>query len=192
MIREILKIGHPMLRDVSKPLPVDLIKSKMVQKLIEELIVTMRDAKGAGLAASQIGELVRMFIVEVEDNPRYPYKPDIPLTVVINPEITFLTDDRFENYEGCLSVPGLLGVVKRCPIIRLTGLNAKGKPIDREIRGISAGTFQHELDHLDGKLFIDRVEDSHTLCTRQAFKQWHESDFRRKIKEIETQYNSEK
>jgi len=178
-----------MLRDTAKPLPEDLIQTPPVQKLIADLIDTMRHAGGAGLAAPQIGELVRIFVVEVEDNVRYPYKPNIPLTVVINPEISFLTKDRFDNYEGCLSVPNLRGIVPRCPVIRLTGLNPNGKPVNEEIRGLSAGTFQHELDHLDGTLFVDRVTDTKTLCTIEAFTTWHEDDFRRKVREIENRYN---
>lgn len=189
MIRDILKIGHPLLRDTAKPLPADMVPSDLVKKLISDLIETMRHAKGAGLAAPQIGELVRIFVVEVEDNPRYPYKPNIPLTVVINPVIEYLTKDRFDNYEGCLSVPDLRGVVSRCPHIRLRGMDPNGKPIDQEIRGLSAATFQHELDHLNGTLFVDRVTDTKTLCTIDAFGMWHEDDFRRKVRDIEQKYN---
>lgn len=188
MLRNILEIGHPMLRDPAKPLPEDLLNSSMVEKLIEELVESMREAKGAGLAATQIGEQVRVFVVEVSDNPRYPYKPKIPLTVVINPEITFLTDERFDSFEGCLSVPNLRGVVKRCPHIRLKGLDPASNPIDREIRGVSAGTYQHELDHLDGKLFIDQVNDTHTLCTWNNFQTWYETDFRRTVRDIEKKW----
>ncbi|MBN1295676.1 peptide deformylase [bacterium] len=190
MIYDILELGHPLLRNVAKPLPEDLIGSTLVKTLIADMIETMRATRGAGLAAPQIGESVRIFVVEVDNNPRYPYKPAIPLTVVINPDMTFETDDRFDNYEGCLSVPNLRGIVPRCPIIRVRGFDGNGEPLDRTIRGVSAGTFQHEFDHLDGMVFVDRVTDSKTLCTIDAFRTWYEDDVRRKVREIEAAYRS--
>src|SRR5690349_5250672 len=130
-----------------------------MQAFIDDLVETMRDANGAGIAAPQVHVPVRIFAVEVQDNPRYPYKPNIPLTVVVNPVIEPLTQETFENYEGCLSVPNLRGVVDRFTEIRLTGLDRGGRPIDRTVRGLTAGTFQHEKDHVDGVLFVDRVKD---------------------------------
>ena len=151
-VLEIIEIGHPTLREIAEPVPVDEIRSPAVQEFIDSLIDTKRRANGAGIAANQVDNTWRIFIVEVASNPRYPYKPEYPLTVMINPEITYLTEDRFENFEGCLSIPNLRGVVHRCPIIKVTGYDRDAEPVEFEVRGISAGTFQHEADHLNGCL----------------------------------------
>jgi len=105
MIRAILQIGNPALRQVADPVDVSQIQSDEIQALIDDLIETMRDANGAGLASTQIAVHKRICVIEVKKNPRYPYKPDIPLTVLINPKVTFLTEDRINVFEGCLSVP---------------------------------------------------------------------------------------
>src|SRR5687767_7719625 len=141
----------------------------------------MRDANGAGIAATQVHNPARIFAVEVKDNPRYPYKPNIPLTIVVNPVLEPLTTETFENYEGCLSVPNLRGVVERATEIRLRGMERDGTTIDRTIRGLTAGTFQHEADHLDGMLFVDRVNDPKTLCTWAEFDRYHRDAFVRRI-----------
>ena len=130
----------------------------------------MRDADGAGLAAPQVQRPIRVCAIEVRgNNPRYPYKPAIPLTVLINPVLTPLTDEQFENEEGCLSVVDLRGAVKRFAHIRVQAWDREGKALDFEARGLTAGTYQHEVDHLDGKVFVDRVTDPTTLCT---WKNW--------------------
>ncbi len=105
-IRDILQIGHPVLMARASEVSVEKIQSSEVQGWIDDMIDTMRDANGAGIAANQIGIPYRLFAIEVGDNPRYPYKPPIPLTIVINPEIKFLTSETFESNEGCLPVPG--------------------------------------------------------------------------------------
>ena len=150
-VRRILQIGDPALRRVARPVG----DPRDVQELVIDLIDTMRHARGAGLAATQIGVNLRVCVIEVGDNPRYPYKPPIPLTVLINPELQPLTDETFDNYEGCLSVPDLRGVVARWVGVRVRSLDAAGAPFERDVWGLSAGTFQHEVDHLDGKLFVD-------------------------------------
>jgi peptide deformylase len=137
----------------------------------------MRDANGAGIAAIQVHNPVRIFVVEVKDNPRYPYKPNVPLTIVVNPVITPLTTETFDNFEGCLSVPNLRGVVQRFTEVQVTGVDRHGAPFDRHIKGLTAGTFQHEVDHLDGALFIDRVKDPRTLCTWAEFDRYHKQAF---------------
>ena len=133
----------------------DELASLDTQQLIDDLIDTMRDANGAGLAATQIGAMVRIAVMEVTSNPRYPYKPPIPLTVIVNPVLTPLSDRTFDNYEGCLSVPNLRGVVERHLELQVTGYDRNGEPLSMELRGYSAGTFQHEADHLDGLLFLE-------------------------------------
>ncbi len=190
MVLEIAQIGDPILRVVADVVPLDEISSESTQAFIDDLIETKRAANGAGLAATQVSVPWRIFVAEVVDNPRYPYKPELPLTVVINPKITFLTEDRFSNYEGCLSIPDLRGVVDRCPRIRLEGLDRKGEPIDRIVGGISAGTFQHEYDHLEGTLFVDRVKDTKTLCTWDEFRKHHEYEFSKRVRPIVDEYGS--
>jgi peptide deformylase len=174
---KIAHIGHPVLRQRAREVSRDELLGGAMQRFVDDLVETMRDANGAGLAAIQVHNPVRIFAVEVKDNPRYPYKPNIPLTIVVNPVIEKLTDETFENYEGCLSVPNLRGVVDRCAAIRVTGWDREGQPYERMARGLTAGTFQHENDHLDGTIFVDRVKDPKTLCTWAEFDRYHKQAF---------------
>lgn len=176
-IRKIAQIGHPILRERAREVGLDELRSLAFQTLIDDLIETMRDANGAGLAAPQIYQPVRLVAMEVNQNPRYPYKPKIPLTVLINPVITPLSDETFDNYEGCLSVPNIRGKVKRLAHVRVTGLERDGTPYAREVRGFTAGTFQHELDHLDATIFVDRVTDPSTFTTWAEFERYHQAAF---------------
>lgn len=191
VLRKIAQIGHPILRAPAKPVPESEIKSAWVQGLVQDLIETMRDANGAGLAATQIYEPWQVCVMEVKDNPRYPYKPTIPLTVLINPVITPLDqNETFDNYEGCLSVPNLRGVVPRFARIRLEGLDPNGAAIDTQFAGITAGTVQHEVDHLFGHLFIDRVRDPSSLTTWDQFHRYHEAGFKERVAQIVSRYGS--
>jgi peptide deformylase len=174
---KIAHVGHPVLRNRAREVEREELLTPEIQRFIDDLVETMRDANGAGLAATQVHAPLRIFAVEVKDNPRYPYKPNIPLTIVVNPVIEPLTDEQFDNYEGCLSVPNLRGVVSRFAEVRVTGLDRDGKPFERTARGLTAGTFQHETDHLDGKLFLDRVTDPKTLCTWAEFDRFHKQAF---------------
>ena len=177
-VRDILQIGHPVLRGQARPLTVADVGAARTQRLIDDLVDTMRAADGAGLAATQVGEAVQVCVAEVRPgNPRYPYKPVIPLTVLINPVVEPLTAETFANYEGCLSVPGLRGIVERAVEVRVRALDREGVPIDRVVRGLSAGTFQHETDHLRGRLFVDLVADTRSLCTWDEFRLRHEAAF---------------
>ena len=175
-VQPILAIGHPTLRVVADPVPVDDIASPQVQTLIDDLIDTMHHANGAGLAATQIDVRLRVAVMEVGDNPRYPYKPRIPLTVAINPVITPLDDELVEINEGCLSVP-LRGNVFRNVNIRVTYLDRDGVEHDEIKRGLTAGTWQHECDHLDGRLFIDKVADPATLATWDEYNMYQRDEF---------------
>jgi peptide deformylase len=162
-----------------------------MQRLVDDLVDTMRDANGAGLAANQVGVPVRVCVIEVRPgNPRYPYKPEIPLTVVANPVLEVLGTETFASYEGCLSVPDLRGVVDRAVEVRVTGLDRQCEPLDRVVRGLSAGTFQHEADHLDGRLFLDRVTDTRTLCTWAEFRERYEPDFTRRASALVARFGS--
>jgi peptide deformylase len=183
-IRKIASIGHPVLRERAREISGDELRSRDVQRFIDDLIETMRDARGAGLAANQVHEPIRVCAIEVSDNPRYPYKPNIPLTILVNPEIDVLTERTFENYEGCLSVPNLRGVVRRHTEVRVRGLTRHGEAFERVARGLTAGTFQHEIDHLDGVLFVDRIDDPKTLCTWPEFERFHRDAFVERITKL--------
>jgi peptide deformylase len=175
--REIVEIGHPVLRERARELTPEEIRSDDVQRLIDDMIDTMRAANGAGLAANQVAETVRVAVVEVRaGNPRYPYKPPVPLTVIVNPVIEALDDDVEQINEGCLSVPNLRGEVPRHLSVRLRYLDREGAEHDELRRGLTAGTFQHELDHLDGVLFVDRA-DPRTLTTWEQFDRYHREAF---------------
>jgi peptide deformylase len=176
-LRKIALIGHPVLRQVAEEVSPSTLASAGFQQLVDDLIETMRDASGAGIAAPQVHEPVQLCVVEVKNNARYPYKPPIPLTVLVNPRLEPLTEETFLNYEGCLSVPNLRGQVRRVARVRLTALDRDGRPIDVEHVGFTAGTMQHETDHLLGKLFVDRVEDPASLCTWDAFERYHRERF---------------
>ncbi|MFM7686289.1 MAG: peptide deformylase, partial [Actinomycetota bacterium] len=149
-VREILHVGNPLLREVSREVSAQELASPEVQQLIDDLVDTMHAANGAGIAAPQVGELLRIATIEVTRNPRYPYKPPIPLTVVVNPVVEFLDDELVEINEGCLSVPNMRGNVMRHVNIRVRYLDRHGVEHDEVKRGLTAGTFQHEIDHLDG------------------------------------------
>jgi peptide deformylase len=183
-IRKIAPIGHPVLREPARRVGAEELRSEGTQKLIDDMLETMHDASGAGLAANQVYEPVRICVIEVGHNPRYPYKPPIPRTILVNPELQPLTDETFDNYEGCLSVPNLRGVVPRYVGVRVQAWDQMGEPVDREVWGLSAGTFQHECDHLDGRLFVDRVEDTTTLCTWEEFERHRKEGFVRRVQAL--------
>ncbi|MDH4279869.1 MAG: peptide deformylase [Acidimicrobiia bacterium] len=166
-VRDVLQIGHPVLRQVAEPVEPSAIASREIQGLIDDLIDTMHHANGAGLAAPQIGVGLRAVVMEVTNNPRYPYKPPIPLTVAINPVITPLDDELVEINEGCLSVP-LRGNVMRHVNIAVSYLDRDSVEHQATLRGLTAGTWQHECDHLDGVLIVDRADPS-SLATWDEF-----------------------
>ena len=183
-IRKIATVGHPVLRQAAREVTPAELASPELQRLIDDLIDTMRDANGAGIAANQVHEPVRVAVIEVNDNPRYPYKPPIPLTVLVNPVIEALDDELVEINEGCLSVPNLRGNVPRNVNIRARWLDRDGNEHDEIKRGLTAGTFQHECDHLDGRLFLDRVVDTTTLTTWEQFERHHRDAFVARITEF--------
>ena len=183
-VRDIVTVGHPVLRERAREVTPEELATAEVQQLIDDLIDTMHAANGAGIAANQIGVPLRITTIEVNQNPRYPYKPPIPLTVVVNPVIEFLDDELVEINEGCLSVPNLRGNVMRHVNIRVRYLDRDGVEHDEVKRGLTAGTFQHECDHLDGKLFLDRVTDPTTFTTWEQFERFHRDAFVERITEF--------
>jgi len=156
-VREILKMGDPRLLRIAQP--VREFGTPALRALIDDMFETMAAARGAGLAAPQIGEDLQVVIFGFDHNERYPDAPAVPQTVLINPMITPLSDEVEEAWEGCLSVPGLRGVVPRFKRIRYTGVDAEGRPIDREADGFHARVVQHECDHLIGRLYPTRMRD---------------------------------
>jgi peptide deformylase len=156
-VRPILRIGDPRLREVARP--VEVFDTPELHELIEDMFDTMQAADGAGLAATQIGELQRVMIFGVEANPRYPDAEEVPTTVLINPEYSVVSDEVAGYWEGCLSVPGMRGYVERRARISYRGYDQFGMLIEREADGFHAIVFQHEYDHLDGILYPDRISN---------------------------------
>jgi peptide deformylase len=156
-VREILKMGDPRLLRVAKP--VRDFDTPELHALVQDMFETMYDAKGAGLAAPQIGVDLALVIFGFKQNPRYPQAEPVPETVLLNPRITPLSDDEEAGWEGCLSVPGMRGVVPRFARIRYTGVDLQGRVIEREAEGFHARVVQHECDHLIGKLYPMRIRD---------------------------------
>ena len=178
----IAQIGHPILRNKTKDIPINEIKSENTQKIIEKMIKTMRKHNGAGLAANQIYEPIRICIIEVLDNPRYKHLNTIPLKVLINPKVIIKKDSAtFNSYEGCLSVPNLRGKVKRYNTINVTYYNMDAKKITEDIKGLESIVYQHEIDHLDGYLFTDKVEDNSTLVTYENYQKYYEDEYKKEL-----------
>jgi peptide deformylase len=157
MIRDVLKMGDARLLQVAEP--VRTFGDAALAELIEDMFDTMRALDGAGLAAPQIGVPLRVVIFGFEASPRYPDAVPVPQTVLINPVLTPLTADKHEDWEGCLSVPGLRGKVPRWRRLRYTGFDQHGTPIDRSVDDFHARVVQHEVDHLDGVLYPMRIAD---------------------------------
>ncbi len=155
-VRPVLKMGEPLLRQVA--LPVSRFDAQLAA-LVADMDDTMRQLSGAGIAAPQIGVSARVVIFELQDNPRYPHISPVPYTVLVNPTLTPLTQEESEGWEGCLSVPGMRGLVPRITRVRYQGFDLNGAPIDRTVEGFHARVVQHEVDHLDGILFPQRVRD---------------------------------
>lgn len=159
--RPVLKMGHPLLWQVAAP--VERFGTADLLGLVEDMNDTMRVMNGAGLAAPQIGVSLRVVVFEVQHNPRYPRAEAVPYTVLVNPELTPLTDETEDGWEGCLSVPGLRGLVPRYKRLRYRGFDAHGRPVDRTVDGFHARVVQHEVDHLDGILYPLRLRDPRDL-----------------------------
>lgn len=184
-VREIAQLGDPVLRERAPELSLEELGSPELQCLIDDLIETRRVAGGAGLAATQVSALRRIAVVEVDEatRRRYPYKPAHPLTVIVNPEIEPLSEETLLVNEGCLSVPGLRGDVPRLAHVRVHYFDRTGTRAQTEVHGLTAGTFQHEVDHLDGVLFLDRA-DSRSLSTWEEFERRGMAEFLRRVESL--------
>jgi peptide deformylase len=167
-VREVLRMGHPVLRE--KAQPVENLATPELRALVEDMKETMKAKSGAGLAAPQIGVSQRVVIFGVESNPRYPDAEPVPFTVLVNPNLVMLSREVDEDWEGCLSVPGMRGVVPRYTKLRYSGFDEEGNPIERVAEGFHARVVQHECDHLDGILYPQRMTDMRTFgFTRELF-----------------------
>jgi peptide deformylase len=178
-IRKIAQMGEPVLRRKADPIDPSEIGSTFIQTLIDDMIETMHDADGAGLAAPQVYESLQLCVIEVDKNPRYPQFEPIPLTILINPVVTALVgkngvlsaEDSFQMYEGCLSVPGMRGQVARPRKVRVQALDRAGNAVDFVWESFRAVVVQHETDHLLGTLYVDRV-DPKTLTFLREYERF--------------------
>jgi peptide deformylase len=168
-ILKVARLGHPILRQIAEPVPLEGIGAPQVQRLIDDLIETMIEYDGAGLAAPQVHVSKQIVVFEVQDNPRYPDAESIPLTVLINPRITAITPDIEEDWEGCLSLPDLRGKVPRSTQVRVEAYDRAGRPLSYVARNFHARVVQHECDHLAGKVFLDRMRSMESLCFGREF-----------------------
>ena len=159
--RTVLKMGHPILRQVAAP--VRQFDTRELHQLLADMEDTMRALNGAGIAAPQIGVSRRVVVFEVRGNPRYPDAEAVPWTVLLNPELEFLGEEMEDGWEGCLSVPGLRGLVPRFRRLRYRGFDARGALVERTVEGFHARVVQHEVDHLDGILYPMRIKDLRDL-----------------------------
>lgn len=171
-VLEVIKMGHPLLRSVSNTVSKVRLQTKEFQSFIDDLIATMRHEDGAGIAAPQVGVLDRVFVMEMNKNPRYPEKDDFPLHIIVNPEIIGASAEKTDSWEGCLSIPHLRGRLERHERITLKGLDRNGKAFEMELDRFSAIVAQHELDHLNGILFIDRMVSMETLAFKEEFEKY--------------------
>ena len=173
-VLHVVKMGNPLLKKVSTPVKEE-IKTPKFQQQIDDMIETMRFQNGAGIAAPQVGILNRVFTMEVVQNSRYPDKTPFPLYVAINPEIKIIDDTLVDSWEGCLSIPNIRGKLKRYKRILLTAIDRDGNDFQIELDNFAAIVAQHELDHLNGTLLIDRMDSMETLTFQEEYeKYWME------------------
>jgi peptide deformylase len=171
-ILKVARLGHPVLRKPTAPVSLREIQAPGFQKFIDDMIETMREYDGVGLAADQVHESKQIAVLEVAANPRYPDKPTVPLTVLINPQISPLTDEMEEDWEGCLSIPELRGRVPRYKTIRVQAWDRNGKDLEFGANDFHARVIQHEWDHLTGKVYLDRMGDLSTLTFLTEFARY--------------------
>ncbi|WP_009630892.1 peptide deformylase [Synechocystis sp. PCC 7509] len=170
-ILEVIQLGHPILR--SQAQNVDNTDSPQIQNLIDNLLTTVIAANGVGIAAPQVAVNDRLFIVASRPNPRYPTAPQMQPTAMINPQILAHSSELVKGWEGCLSIPGIRGLVPRYRAIEVEYSDRAGKLHKQELTDFVARIFQHELDHLDGIVFVDRLQSTQDLITEQEYQKLH-------------------
>lgn len=175
-ILKVARLGHPVIRKPSLAVPKETIGSPEIQHFIDNMIETMREYDGVGLAAPQVHVSKQMAVIEVTENRRYPGEGPIPLTVLINPKILSMSKKQLGDYEGCLSVNELRGKVPRAESLEVECYNRKGEKVKLHAHGFLARIIQHECDHLLGKVFLDRMPDLSTLAYLQEFVRYAETE----------------
>ena len=174
-ILKVARLGHPVLRKTTDKVDIEKISSKEIQRLIDDMIDTMREYEGIGLAAPQVHQSLQISAIESEKNPRYPGAPNIPLNIIINPEIVRMSEETVEGWESCLSVDDLRGKVSRSTEVDVLAYNREGEKIILDASGVLAVVLQHEIDHLNGMVYLDRMKDFRTLSHMNEFqKYWEE------------------
>jgi len=171
-ILKVAKLGHPVTRMVARPVPLETIRTQEFQRFIDDMIETMREYDGVGLAATQVHVPVQVAVLEVQGNPRYPQAPAIPLMVLINPKIVGASKEMVEDWEGCLSVIDLRGKVPRHREVEVQAYDREGNPLNFTAKDFHARIIQHECDHLNGKVFLDRMPSLETLTHLTEFTRY--------------------
>lgn len=171
-ILKVSRLGHPVLRTPAQAVPRETITSKKIQQFIDDMIETMHEYDGVGLAAPQVHVSQQIAVMEVKKNPRYPKEEPIPLTVIINPRILRKSTEMVEDWEGCLSIPDMRGLVPRVQTLELEALDRKGEKIKISAAGFFARVIQHECDHLLGNVYLDRMPNLKTLSHLQEFMRY--------------------
>ncbi len=166
------KLGNPILRQIAKEIPLSELKSPAIQKLIDDMIETMHEYDGVGLAAPQVHESKQLAVIEVHNSKRYPWAADVPLLILVNPVFLSKSEDTEDGWEGCLSVEGFRGKATRSKHVAIRFWDRKGKEQKLEAEGFPAIVIQHELDHLAGKVFLDRMRDLSTLTHLKEYERF--------------------
>ncbi len=172
MILKVARLGYPSLRIAARPVPPERIRTNDFQKLIDDMVETMHEYSGVGVAAPQVHLPIQLAVLEVENHPRYPDMPSVPLTVLINPVVTILDRTIVEEWEGCLSVPDLRGQVPRFKQLRVIALGRNAEPLDIVASDFHARVIQHETDHLKGEVYLDRMPDLRNLGFLQEWQRY--------------------
>ncbi|MBI5614603.1 peptide deformylase [Candidatus Gottesmanbacteria bacterium] len=168
ILRQVAQLGEPVLRKIA--VPVSNVEETRIQQLIDDLLATIKDVHGVGMAAPQVYESLRIFVVASNPNPRYPNAPKMNPTAVINPEILSNSKDKEKDWEGCLSIPGIRGLVPRYKSIRVRFTTRDGKVVEKIYKDFIARIFQHEFDHLEGIVFLDRLESNKDIVSEKEYQ----------------------
>ena len=171
-ILKVSRLGHPVLRKPSEAVPKEAITTPAMQAFLKDMVETMREYDGVGLAAPQVHVGKQIAVIEVHDNPRYRNAPAVPLTYLVNPKITAYGKEQIEDWEGCLSIEGFRGKVPRAAWVDVEAYNEQGKPVQLRAEGFFARVVQHECDHLAGKVYLDRMSNLQTLTHMQEFTRY--------------------